>query len=497
LDLPKWNLSRFRFLLESIQNLSEELLARNQNLYLLPEGDAYGFPIGQEGWLGLFRLLSDQWEWDILLGEAFSYDEEKILENAKIWLEEWKGKSPRKIFSQIRVLETETILNRESLPFPIKDLPYIFTDFRKIIESQNVLDRISKPEIPVLLKSPVMFSGNSIFSEPEKIFQIPKAVKSDSGQIPKEPIKLYFLDSLQDWNHFQNQVLAEIPDSPDTIQKLYGGLDPSPEILNKLKTRSEKFQREPLFHGGEKNGRNRIHEYIWEKDLLKVYKETRNQLLGLDFSSKFSPWLAVGAISARSIITEIRQYEKRKIANDSTYWLVFELLWREFFKLTAKKQKNKLFQKHGFAKKSKENRAKFGTGSEFLNDNRKPNPGKDLIQSPLNLSLEKFYRWITGQTGQRFIDANMRELFCSSYMSNRGRQNVASYLVHSLNLDWRWGAEWFEYQLIDYDPAANWGNWAYQAGVGNDPRARVFNPEKQSMDYDPTGAFQSFWLDQF
>ena len=51
-------------------------------------------------------------------------------------------------------------------------------------------------------------------------------------------------------------------------------------------------------------------------------------------------------------------------------------------------------------------------------------------------------------------------------MSNRGRQNVASYLVHDLNLDWRLGAGYFEAQLIDYDPASNWGNWAYIAGVG-------------------------------
>jgi deoxyribodipyrimidine photo-lyase len=80
-------------------------------------------------------------------------------------------------------------------------------------------------------------------------------------------------------------------------------------------------------------------------------------------------------------------------------------------------------------------------------------------------------------------------------MSNRGRQNVASYLCHDLGIDWRYGAAYFEEQLIDYDPASNWGNWAYVAGVGNDPREdRRFNPQKQAADYDPKKTYRNLWL---
>jgi deoxyribodipyrimidine photo-lyase len=80
-------------------------------------------------------------------------------------------------------------------------------------------------------------------------------------------------------------------------------------------------------------------------------------------------------------------------------------------------------------------------------------------------------------------------------MSNRGRQNVASYFVHDLGMDWRWGASYFESQLIDYDPASNWGNWAYIAGVGNDPRPdRKFNSAKQANDYDKNRTFRDLWL---
>jgi deoxyribodipyrimidine photo-lyase len=80
-------------------------------------------------------------------------------------------------------------------------------------------------------------------------------------------------------------------------------------------------------------------------------------------------------------------------------------------------------------------------------------------------------------------------------MSNRGRQNVASYLIDYLKLDWRLGAAYFEQQLIDYDVSSNWGNWAYQAGVGNDPRGkRIFNIDKQAKEYDPHNEYRKLWL---
>ena len=89
----------------------------------------------------------------------------------------------------------------------------------------------------------------------------------------------------------------------------------------------------------------------------------------------------------------------------------------------------------------------------------------------------------------------MLELKLTGFMSNRGRQNVASYFCNELNIDWRFGAAYFEQQLIDYDVCSNWGNWAYLAGVGNDPRQnRVFNIEKQAADYDKKKVFRNLWL---
>lgn len=60
---------------------------------------------------------------------------------------------------------------------------------------------------------------------------------------------------------------------------------------------------------------------------------------------------------------------------------------------------------------------------------------------------------------------------------------MASFLTKDLKVDWRLGAEFFESHLLDYDPTANYGNWQYVGGVGNDPRAsRQFNPIKQAHD---------------
>ena len=218
--------------------------------------------------------------------------------------------------------------------------------------------------------------------------------------------------------------------------------------------------------GGRTSGLERLKHYLWDTQALSTYKQTRNGLLGAGYSSKFSPWLASGALSAREIHQEVKRYEAEHGANESTYWLIFELLWRDFFQFTAAKHGADLFKRAGIA--------------------NMPYKG--------NHDTRRFEAWCEGRTGQPFIDANMRELAATGWMSNRGRQNVASYFVHDLGLDWRMGAYWFERMLIDYDPCSNWGNWQYVAGVGNDPReGRRFDPVRQAGMYDPNGAYVAHW----
>ena len=221
------------------------------------------------------------------------------------------------------------------------------------------------------------------------------------------------------------------------------------------------------FQGGETAGIDRVQDYIWTQDKLRVYKETRNGMLGANYSSKFSPWLALGCISPRYIYGQVNKYEDERIENDSTYWLIFELLWRDYFRFICAKHGNKIFKRSGLQ-------------------------GVDL---PWKEDWERFDLWRAGRTGFPLVDANMRELAATGFMSNRGRQNVASFLTKNLGIDWRMGAEWFESLLIDYDVCSNWGNWNYTAGVGNDARGfRFFNIIKQSQDYDRDGKYVKHWL---
>lgn len=220
------------------------------------------------------------------------------------------------------------------------------------------------------------------------------------------------------------------------------------------------------FKGGEKEAWKRLKYYLWAKDQLQYYKETRNGMLGADYSSKLSSWLAIGCISPKSIYYEVKQYELERVKNDSTYWLVFELLWRDYFLFIAKKHKENLFKVTGIRNRE----------IEYKED------------------LTLFEKWVNGETGEPFADANMKELKRTGYMSNRGRQNVASYLINDLKLNWTWGAAYFESILIDYSAASNWGNWNYLAGVGNDPRPnRYFDLSLQAMRYDPDGAYVQAW----
>jgi len=304
----------------------------------------------------------------------------------------------------VNTLWQSTMLHPDDLPFQARDLPDVFSAFRNRVELDSI-----QPRSPVAA-----------------------------------PLTL--------------------PPLPDTFpSKNSISLIPMPEHT-KADARSSFPYHQPAFAGGETAAQAHLDRYLSLK-LAHSYKETRNGLTGTEYSSKFSPWLAAGAMSARTIFSALKQFESQQGANDGTYWLWFELLWRDYFHLLHLKYGRRLYLARG------------------LTD--KPKPTHDE---------HAFKRWCSGETGQPLIDAGMRELAATGYLSNRLRQIVASYLIHDLACDWRAGAAWFESQLIDFDVYSNQGNWLYIAGRGTDPRGgRRFNPIKQAHDYDPDGQYQALW----
>lgn len=267
----------------------------------------------------------------------------------------------------------------------------------------------------------------------------------------------------------QNQIK---PNSPNRLSENISNLLPITIDNTKIKlqkTEDYKQSSFPIsqdnFMGGEINARASIKKYF-QSNFPLSYKDTRNNLIGINFSTKFSPWLALGFISARQIYSYLKEYELAFIANESTYWIFFELLWRDFFRFIFIKYGDYFFYKSGLGL----------------------NPIK------IKHNVKSFLAWSQGETPNSFINAGMIELNKTGFLSNRMRQITASYLVNELSCDWRSGAAWFESQLIDYDVYSNYGNWAYIAGCGTDPRGgRHFNIEKQRQTYDPEGDYQKMW----
>lgn len=389
LGFPKTGETTHQFLMESVENLRENLQNIGSNLIVRT-----GFP----------EDILPQLAQEIQAAEIYTSEEITQEENEVDSLVEERLKAEGR---KIKFFWESTLFHVDDLPMDIENLPDVFTQFRNKVEK---------------------------FSKIRPCFKTPKNL------VFKELIEL-------------GQISNRLMNENITVN----------------------------FKGGESEAITRLNHYFWEKDLLKIYKETRNEMLGLDYSSKFSVWLANGCISPRFIYEEIKKYEAERIANESTYWLVFELIWRDYFRFVCMKFGNKIFQKHGLKSQ--------------LNNAGRVEPTVKLSDSVKNAKVSIFEKWRFGETGVPLIDANMKELLETGYMSNRGRQNAASFLVKDLQIDWRWGAAWFESQLIDYDVCSNWGNWLYVAGVGNDPREnRYFNILKQASNYDPKGEYVKHWL---
>jgi deoxyribodipyrimidine photo-lyase len=238
-------------------------------------------------------------------------------------------------------------------------------------------------------------------------------------------------------------------------------------------------------------GRRQLQDYLFNEKGILTYKETRNGLGPGGYSSRLSKWLAVGAISGAEVGNAILQFEQTVEKNESTYWLLFELLWRDFFHFLNRKVGVRTFAPSGFLGRRSPG-LQDSLPWQFCSSNKHMRFDK-RDRGLLTTYWQRFRNWAKGQTGEDFVDTMMREIYFTGELSNRGRQCAASYLIHDLHLPWWWGAQWFEHLLLDFDVSSNWGNWAYIAGVGADPRpVRKFNMVVQAERYDSDGSYRKW-----
>nr|XP_018679600.1 PREDICTED: cryptochrome DASH, chloroplastic/mitochondrial isoform X1 [Musa acuminata subsp. malaccensis] len=400
---PKTGALRAQFLIECLEDLKKNLMKRGLNLLV-----RFGKP--EDILPSIARVFSAH----TVYAQKETCSEELLVEKLvlkglqQVVLPQGGTSNQKSVGPKLVLVWGSTMYHIDDIPFSTKNLPDVYTQFRKAVESKCSIRGCFK--LPVSLGPP-----------------------PNTG-----------LDQIDGW-----------------------GTIPTLEQLGLKESKASQHEQGIHFLGGENAALGRISEYFWKKDLLRVYKETRNGMMGPDYSTKFSPWLASGSLSPRYIYEEVRRYEKQRVANDSTYWVLFELIWRDYFKFISMKHGNSIFHLGG--------------------------PRNVVSKWSQDRSL--FESWRDGRTGYPLIDANMKELSTTGFMSNRGRQIVCSFLVRDMGIDWRMGAEWFETCLLDYDPASNYGNWTYGAGVGNDPREdRYFSIPKQAKTYDPEGEYVAYWL---
>ncbi|MFA8450029.1 MAG: deoxyribodipyrimidine photo-lyase [Bacteroidales bacterium] len=189
-------------------------------------------------------------------------------------------------------------------------------------------------------------------------------------------------------------------------------------------------------------------------DTIKNYHNTRDLAFLQQGTSKLSVHLSFGTISIRELI-------KASLPLNDKF--INELVWREFYIMIL------FFFPHTINKSFK---TKY-----------------DQLEWDNNEHL--FELWKNGKTGFPFVDAGMRQLKETNYMHNRLRMVTASFLTKELSIDWRWGEQWFEENLLDYETASNVGGWQWAASCGCDavPYFRIFNPELQQKKFDPNNSY--------
>ena len=379
----------------------------------------------------------------------------------------------RKAGLTVNTLWHSSLLALSELPFAPKQMPLVFTEFRVAVEKSKVA--VQAPEAAVKVVPPL----------PEGFVHYRTIDSDQTSLLPSEPFSSFkSLDSAQSVDSSPSLDLPLPSEALVSVESL------ASRSFAQLDTRSSLTFLAAHDFAGTQGGLRHAQQYF-ERKLAHSYKATRNQLSGLDYSTKFSVWLASGALSGRMLYQQLQAFEGEYGANDGSYWIWFELLWRDYFRFLHLRFGAQLYRRSGLRQRpTYEQRGSRG-GKQSLNKDM-AQAGGAVITTPAQ--AQQFKRWCLGECGEPFIDAGMRELRHTGYLSNRLRQVVASYLIYNLKLDWRAGAAWFEAQLIDYDVYSNQGNWLYIAGLGTDPRGgRAMRIEKQALEYDHDETYRKKW----
>ncbi len=249
------------------------------------------------------------------------------------------------------------------------------------------------------------------------------------------------------------------PTPPDPVPDAVKGFDLS-------------VDRCDLWPEGEQKVASRVDRFISRS--LRDYHDRRD-VPSDEGTSRLSPYLALGALSARRAFHDALAAAGGHLAalddrRGAGCWIT-ELIWREFYRHVL-----------------------VGFPRVCMNQAFKP----ETERVPWRRDEEAFAAWCIGRTGVPIVDAGMRQLLAEGWMHNRVRMITAMYLTKDLLIDWRWGERHFMRHLVDGDFASNNGGWQWSASTGTDaaPYFRIFNPFAQGRRFDPEGVYVRRYVEE-
>lgn len=265
-------------------------------------------------------------------------------------------------------------------------------------------------------------------------------------------------EAYQKFTPFYNTAIRKRVDAPASLRRIHFAsttkhLQHSISLEDAFKRFVGKLNPNLLVHGGRVEAVKQMKEAMKN---IKNYSRTHNDLSKP--TSQLSAYIKFGCVSIREVYKTFR----------SKHDFIRQLYWRDFYNNIL------YFFPH------------------VLGHSLKPN--YDKIHWHYNSGW--FDKWCDGRTGFPIVDAGMRQMNATGYMHNRARLIVASFLIKTLLIDWRKGEQYFAQTLTDYDVANNNGNWQWIASSGADsqPFYRIFNPWRQSEEYDANCEYIKQWI---
>lgn len=255
-----------------------------------------------------------------------------------------------------------TLIHPDDLPFDPsgKHMPEVYTAFRQKVEGLG--ENMVRPSLPA----------------PEKFKPLP-----DNVEITSAP-GAYQLPAGKNFKDVLPQLLAP-------LQKEEQETSPERSYVP--------------YKGGLTAGGKRLRDYTTGKDApIATYKETRNGLLGSEYSTKFAPWLANGTLSPKVIYEAVESWEEEFGANKSSYWIKFELLWRDFFSFLMERHGNSFFHLSGLGLPQQEaprGEGRVGAGSGKNRQGQQTLDGYWLANDWERGPESDVRKWCYGTTGVR------------------------------------------------------------------------------------------------